>query len=269
MAKYYKDYTEEEKLRIVDDMINSNLTYKELMEKHSIGARSYKKLRDEYNIRKIAIRNKKFKVNDDYFEIIDTEEKAYWLGFLYADGCVARKGNYYTIKIDQALYDYEHVLKFKEAINSTYPVKIYNDTESGHARIIVGSKKVYDDLIDKGCYPNKTKELLFPTYEQVPKGLMWSFIRGYFDGNGTINIMSQFNVPQARFQMLGTNAFLNGFCMFLEEYVGKINIHPSRGIFYVQIGGNRKTKIIFDLMYDKSTIYLQRKFDIYDNHFYK
>ena len=42
MAKYYKDYTEEEKLRIVDDMINSNLTYKELMEKHSIGARSYK-----------------------------------------------------------------------------------------------------------------------------------------------------------------------------------------------------------------------------------
>ena len=56
MAKYYKDYTEEEKLRIVDDMINSNLTYKELMEKHSIGARSYKKLRDEYNIRKIAIR---------------------------------------------------------------------------------------------------------------------------------------------------------------------------------------------------------------------
>ena len=123
MAKYYKDYTEEEKLRIVDDMINSNLTYKELMEKHSIGARSYKKLRDEYNIRKIAIRNKKFKVNDDYFEIIDTEEKAYWLGFLYADGCVARKGNYYTIKIDQALYDYEHVLKFKEAINSTYPVK--------------------------------------------------------------------------------------------------------------------------------------------------
>ena len=57
--------------------------------------------------------------------------------------------------------------------------------------------------------------------------------------------------------------------MFLEEYVGKINIHPSRGIFYVQIGGNRKTKIIFDLMYDKSTICLQRKFDIYDNHFYK
>ena len=83
-------------------------------------------------------------LGDDYFEIIDTEEKAYWLGFLYADGCVARKGNYYTIKIDQALYDYEHVLKFKEAINSTYPVKIYNDTESGHARIIVGSKKMYD-----------------------------------------------------------------------------------------------------------------------------
>ena len=54
-----------------------------------------------------------------------------------------------------------------------------------------------------------------------------------------------------------------------EANVGKINIHPSRGIFYVQIGGNRKTKIIFDLMYDKSTIYLQRKFDIYDNHFYK
>ena len=97
------------------------------------------------NIRKIAIRNKKFKVNDDYFEIIDTEEKAYWLGFLYADGCVARKGNYYNIKIDQALYDYEHVLKFKEAINSTYPVKIYNDTESGGADLCLHRRVINPD----------------------------------------------------------------------------------------------------------------------------
>ena len=125
MAKYYKDYTEEEKLRIVDDMINSNLTYKELMEKHSIGARSYKKLRDEYNIRKIAIRNKKFKVNDDYFEIIDTEEKAYWLGFFYADGCVSIDKNTNSgeccIKLSKC--DYEHLKKFNKSIHGNIPVE--------------------------------------------------------------------------------------------------------------------------------------------------
>ena len=269
MVKHYKDYTENEKKLIVEDMMNSNLTYQEIMKKHSIGGRCYRKIKEEFNIRKVANRKKKFSVNDDYFEKIDTEEKAYWLGFMYADGCIRKNGNYYIIKIDLAAYEYDHIVKFKNAINATYNIQMYNYKYSGNSRLILGSEKMFKDLVNLGCKPNKTSILKFPTVKQVPEILLRHFIRGYFDGDGTINIMKNFKVPQARFQLLGTMDFLNGFCKYIEPYIGNVNIHPSRGIYYIQIGGNKKTKVIFDLMYNNSTIYLQRKYDIYFNHFYK
>ena len=63
--------------------------------------------------------NKKH-VNEDYFEVIDTEEKAYWLGFLYADGSVGTSR--YTVELALKEEDYEHILKFKEHIESEHKI---------------------------------------------------------------------------------------------------------------------------------------------------
>ena len=54
-------------------------------------------------------------------------------------------------------------------------------------RILLTSEKTVNDLIDKGCFRNKTKILKFPTEDQVPKHLIHHFIRGYIDGDGSIS----------------------------------------------------------------------------------
>lgn len=67
---------------------------------------------------------KKYQVNENYFEKIDSEEKAYWLGFLYADGNVRmhkNKSGILKLKLKQS--DKKHIEKFSKCLNSNYPIK--------------------------------------------------------------------------------------------------------------------------------------------------
>lgn len=119
--------------------------------------------------------------NDSFFENINTEEKAYFLGLLFADGNVYLKRNRVQITlINEDAYILE---KFKEVINSS--AKLYIDREK-YSKLILGSKKMCNDLISLGCTPNKSLTLKFP--DKIPKELIHHFIRGFFDGDGSIVI---------------------------------------------------------------------------------
>ena len=102
---------------------------------------------------------RKYNCNYDYFKIIDTPEKAYWLGFIMADGCVMiskriRKlktyetiQQRYFLKIALSSVDTQHLEKFNQCINSSYPVKEYiNKTgykpNSKYSRIIIEDKNI-------------------------------------------------------------------------------------------------------------------------------
>lgn len=260
----YIDLDDKTKIFIKNDILNSQFTCKEIKNKHNIGNKIYKKIKDEFNIKKAVKRNKKYICNENFFENIDTEEKAYWLGFMYADGCIQRTKECYSVKIDLTKNDKEHIEKFKKSLCSNHIIYDYDN----YSRLIIISKKMYYDLISKGCVPNKSLILKFPTKEQVPRNLLRHFIRGYFDGDGTINIINRYKTKQARFQLLGTYDFLKGICDFLYQYVKVININKTRNIYVIQISGNKKSKIIFDLLYTNSTVYLNRKHNKYLKHFY-
>ena len=64
----------------------------------------------------------KYKFQENFFEIIDTQEKAYWLGFLFADGNVYKKRNSYYIKL--SVCDKEVVERFKQDISAEYPITV-------------------------------------------------------------------------------------------------------------------------------------------------
>ena len=51
------------------------------------------------------------------FDVIDTEEKAYWLGFLYADGNVSNTKNEVGITLQSS--DIKHLYKFKTFLKSS------------------------------------------------------------------------------------------------------------------------------------------------------
>lgn len=71
-------------------------------------------------------------------------------------------------------------------------------------RISIYSKELSDDLTKLGCFQNKSLELKFPTNKQVPDKLIHHFMRGYFDGDGSIC----FGQGQLRFSIIGTEDFL-------------------------------------------------------------
>ena len=118
-------------------------------------------------------------LNSDKFSCIDTEEKAYWLGFLYADGNVREN----KISLELAVKDKEHLEKFNQFMEKEKDI-----LTSGHrVRCLFMDKKVYQDLVNLGVVPNKSLILKFPNYNQVPKNLIRHFIRGYVDGDGSLS----------------------------------------------------------------------------------
>lgn len=192
------------------------------------------------------------------FEIIDTEEKAYWLGFLYADGSVGSTDN--RIELGLAEKDLNHIEKFKEFIG--VPNKISYRPQTKSYRYIFKSIPCKEDLIKQGCMPKKSLILKFPTEQQVPEHLIRHFIRGYFDGDGWFsNTSSCFQVG-----IIGTEDFIKGFLnvIDIQNKSNKIFIvHREQGAKrYVFSGLNDVTNFL-NWIYKDSTIYLDRKYENY------
>src|SRR5690606_21393784 len=137
--------------------------------------------------------NKKYNFNESFFETIDTEEKAYWLGFIAADGNINDRGENKSksLHIGLSFKDKNHLLKFMININYSHLLieikeRIINLKKRRYVRLNLNSKKMYNDLLDKGITPRKSLTLKPP--KNVPKDLVRHWIRGYFDGDGSVHI---------------------------------------------------------------------------------
>ena len=216
---------------------------------------------------KIIIRDKtsKYQYQQDIFEIIDTAEKAYWLGFLAADGCNYQREHNASIILNVHQKDMEHLNKFKQFCNTNAEIKSYVGYEgfsnqTPMCKIVLNSKKISNDLIDKGIVPNKSLILQPPNIsEQFYK----PFILGYFDGDGSISKTSQYNNYSISIQ--GTKEILTWICQVLNwdanlEKRDNNSIHNS---YYIRCGGTNKPYWILNQLYNSCETHLDRKFNIY------
>lgn len=126
-----------------------------------------------------------YEVNEDYFEKIDSADKAYWYGMLMADGCVRKHdGNNMQLTLELSNVDYNHLRKFKEAIEFSGPIISRKNRPISCVR--VSRFKMCKDLSNKGCVPNKTVEGWID--ESYLNGLLrYDFLRGFLDGDGYID----------------------------------------------------------------------------------
>jgi hypothetical protein len=122
----------------------------------------------------------------DYFETIDTKDKAYWLGFIYADGYLAegkRKGEPQSIGIKLNRRDEETIDRFCDAIGLNKDRKFYR--QDGTVGIVFACKRMIHDLMNHGVSIRKSKII---KYLELPnRELELSFLLGYYDGDGTQN----------------------------------------------------------------------------------
>lgn len=197
--------------------------------------------------------------NQNLLEKIDTEEKAYWLGFLYADGSVGSTDN--RIELTLAEKDLDHIKKFKNFIGLDN--KISYRSSSKAYRYCFKNKIFKQILIEKGCVPKKSLILEFPTHEQVPVYLQRHFIRGYFDGDGCFcNTDSCFEAG-----FIGTEKFILKFLEELPLNVNKQisikNVHRDDGAKKYAFYSITDINNFLDYMYKDANIYLERKYQLY------
>jgi DNA-binding transcriptional regulator WhiA len=192
------------------------------------------------------------------FETIDTEEKAYWLGFLYADGSVGSKEH--KIELGLAEQDLKQIEKFRDFIGIMNKISYRPTTKS--YRYSFRSESCKKDLIKQGCVPKKSLILKFPTEDQVPKDLIRHFIRGYFDGDGWFtNTDSCFQIG-----LIGTEDFIKGFLDNIEIYnkENKIfNVHRENGAKRYVFSAYTDVLNFLNWIYKDATIYLNRKYEHY------
>lgn len=219
------------------------------------------------------------KINHDYFENIDSEHKAYWLGFIYADGSITKKvyekGSYtYRLRmelmfedkyiLEQMALDLESDLKPKEYYNDTSHFEGYNKPKHT-AYIMFSSKKMGEDLVKLGVVPNKT--FILKSLPNIPDNLMKHFIRGYFDGDGSVYLTKDNTIKTAFY---GTHDFINSIQDFLIKELGltkkKITDQKEANVSFVGIAKQESEKL-YHYMYDEATIFLNRKYEKYNKYF--
>jgi len=218
----------------------------------------------------------KYTWNDNYFETIDTIEKAYWLGFLYADGNVffqkskSEQGGTKGARIEFSLKkDDKYMLyNFINSIDGNMPIKDrivrLKGKEYDSSRVFVNSVKMANDLIDNGCVPCKSLLLKFPSC--VPEDMLSHFIRGYFDGDGCVVFYRENQLKQFNVSMLGTMEFLTGVQQYLHSKgidSMSLKTHPTKRMSMLILFGIANYKKFFDVIYDHKTYYLERKYNLF------
>ena len=205
----------------------------------------------------------KYKQNTDIFENIDTQEKAYWLGFIAADGCVYKnKENSGTLTISLHRKDRTHLEHFCDFIGTERGIiDFVNDTGFGNntpmSKISIYSTKLVDDLIDKGVHPNKSLVLKPPL---IKKEFWKSYLLGYFDGDGSISKIS--SNKNWTFSLLGTKETLEWAKEILE--LPETKIENQRNICYIRCGGVEKPYKALKNIYCENIYSLDRKRSLFN-----
>lgn len=230
------------------DVSNFGITYQ--LNKNSIKIRSHGK--------RIL-----YQCNHNFFDVINSELKAYWLGFIAADGCLHKNKE---LGFRLAKRDVEHLVKFKASINSNHPIRLkWHDKSYSkgdyYALLNIYSSCFFDSLPKYNIVPAKTNILQWPTIDD--SSLYRHFLRGYFDGDGSITVNNNIVLS-----FIGTKSFTHSISTLINQeldlpirtgrYKGKNKIAHE-----IAYGGVTSCKAILDFMYLDSSIWLDRKYTKY------
>ena len=177
--------------------LQEGLSANEMARKFGVNRSSiYKRIR-KYKIKVPFVKEPIF--DEHIFDSIDTNEKAYWLGFLYADGCVSIGKKRYCVELSLKGSDIAHLWKFNDFLGfdrKLQKVKI-GDCRCGEkickrCRISVSSKHLCLRLKELGCMPRKSLILQFPNLDIFKeRDFVYDFLRGYFDGDGSVQLVGK------------------------------------------------------------------------------
>jgi hypothetical protein len=198
------------------------------------------------------------------FMRIDSEEKAYWLGFLLADGNLSKNGCKVSLSLKKE--DRPHLEKFARLFN--VQIKPLQRVDVCN----VCKKFVWQSLFHQGLRPNKTWKDPIKIFKNIPQNSMRHFIRGIFDGDGSVFFTKVQMRNGKENQNLKISFIGNVFTMqYIQNEIksalslkgGSFIKHSKSQAYELRYGGNKQAPKILNWMYANSKVYLERKGDFY------
>lgn len=267
--KYYTELNEYDKANI-KQLYYQNYTYNEISNILNYSIRSIRKvLIEDFQINTKL--KKRYIIDSNYFDNINSEEKAYILGFIFADGFV---GNDKFNNIVISSKDKEILKMIKEKMNFSGEIGINKSggyTNSKESYVLNFSNKHMADKLRKFgiCLNRKIKMKDFPS---IPDDLIRHFLRGYFDGDGTImksksitkknNKIYQYD--RLVFSMIASLDFIYSILKKFNIKHYSIQQSKTEKLYYLKIMAISEIYKLYHLLYDNSTIFLNRKRKIWD-----
>lgn len=266
----YDKLSLDDKKNIINKYYNTSYNFNELADIFSYSKRAISKVLKEANINTKRIN--RYCLNENYFKLIDSEQKAYILGLIYADGYVGNK-DYNNIVL--GLKDKEIIYEIASIIEYTGPIRKskkggYENSKESYV-LNFSSKIMAEDLRKIGLYPNKS--LSIAELPSLRDDLIRHFIRGYFDGDGSIILskhtsyhivngnMKKYIYPSYSFGLLETEMFLKNIALITNfNHVKIINTRTEK-IKELRVCAKCEFLNIFNYLYEGSTICLNRKYN--------
>lgn len=221
-------------------------------------------------------RKRQCTLNENYFQELDSKDKAYFLGFIYADGFITKPSQGQNI-LGLTLAEIEPIDKFKKYIQTNKKVGYYKKTngysnKSYEYKLALNSDKLVSDIEKLGVVERKTLTLTFPNLRE---DLIPHFIRGYFDGDGSVFLHKDSRKEYSYNEYLGINicgtkeflVALTKHLPFLEE--GQCIYKEKRretNCWNLKMISNIRSLELYHYMYkDCDDLYLSRKREKFEN----
>lgn len=214
--------------------------------------------------------NRKHNLNTDYFNNINSQEKAYWLGFLWADGNISKTSSRSSgpnrLRISQKWSERQHLEQFKTAIGADYEIKpIYHDSGHTVAQLDINCRPLCESLQNLG-YDVKTKRTHIP---DIPDELLPHFIRGYFDGDGGLSLYTQtikrWTVLKQEWSITGEQHLMDEIKTVLTRdasvtpTVKTKSYKKSTKTTSIRYGKKSDIAKLYEYLYKNATVYLPSK----------
>ena len=262
--------SEEKKKDICKKYSEENWTIKLLTEKYALSRFVVKRILqdNQISIKRHTKRGRLF-MKEEYFEKIDTEAKAYFLGLLFTDGNVfIGKKEINQITLELTVRDVEILEKLKKELNTNNKITYRkNPNRSETVSLRVFSKKMVDDLSQYGIIPQKTKKTNHLPLDLIPDNLKKDFIRGLIDGDGSVF----YHGENKKYLGVTFCSYNRNICEELknicDSLIGvktnhKVYTEKNKNISRVTYTKQDVTKQLVTVLYKDSSYYLTRKYNL-------
>ena len=204
---------------------------------------------------------RKYEFDYEYFHEINCAQKAYWLGFFYADGYITKQGGF---GCGISLKDKGHLEKFLQSINISSLDCLEIQEKTNSYRFQLFNKNLYNNLLNLGFTITKSYDQNDLIFKSIPNSFKKDFLRGYWDGDGYVSVSGEnknlTGVVSNNKILLDTIAnYINS--IFGKDFTKVIN---TDGYYRIRIY-TAKAYRFCEYLYLNSKVHLDRKYNNFLN----